>query len=242
LAACRGDIVALWSDPVVKGVLAKHRVRLEETPGFFLNDAARITSVDYVPSDSDIVRARVRTVGVEEHKFFLNDGVNPSAEWYLYDVGGSRSIRPQWIPFFDDVNSIIFLAPLAYNQVLDEDRKVNRLEDSIHLWREVCANQLLAKAIIILFLNKMDILRQNLAAGIQVVKYVPSYGSAPNDVEHVVTYFRDKFRSYHRRLSPVKRPFICYETSAIDTHATSIMLLGVREGILRAHLQKSNVL
>jgi guanine nucleotide-binding protein subunit alpha len=31
----------------------------------------------------------------------------------------------------------------------------------------------------------MDILEANLDAGISVQKYVPSYGDAPNDMEHV---------------------------------------------------------
>jgi hypothetical protein len=31
----------------------------------------------------------------------------------------------------------------------------------------------------------MDILEANLNAGISVQKYVPSYGDAPNDIEHV---------------------------------------------------------
>lgn len=35
--------------------------------------------------------------------------------------------RPHWIPYFDDVQAIIFLAPLAFNLMLEEDPKVNRL-------------------------------------------------------------------------------------------------------------------
>lgn len=54
-------------------------------------------------------------------------GALPGTEWYIYDVGGSRSSRQHWIPYFDDVQAIIFLAPLAFNLTLDEDPKVNRL-------------------------------------------------------------------------------------------------------------------
>ncbi|KAJ3474232.1 hypothetical protein NLI96_g12577 [Meripilus lineatus] len=126
--------------------------------------------------------------------------------------------------------------------MLEEDPKVNRLEDSITLWRQICENPLLSKTTLILFLNKMDILQATLAAGIRVQKYVPSYGEQPNDVAHVVKYFRDKFRGYHKRLSPKTRPFYWHETSVIDTKATAVILVGVREGILRAHLQSVNVI
>ncbi|KAH9927896.1 G-protein alpha subunit [Amylocystis lapponica] len=249
LAACREDIISLWEDPVVRGVLKKHGVRLQDMPGFFLNDAARIATHNYEPTDDDIVRARLRTLGVEEHRFTMESGALPGSEWYIYDVGGSRSMRPHWIPYFDDVQAIIFLAPLTFNLMLEEDTRVNRLEDSITLWREICGNVLLSKTTLILFLNKarlaarpMDILQATLAAGIRVSKYVPSYGEQPNDIQHVTKYFRDKFRGYLKRLSPQARPFFWHETSVIDTRATAAILVGVREGILRAHLQSVNVI
>ncbi|KAI0643558.1 guanine nucleotide binding protein, alpha subunit [Trametes meyenii] len=127
LAACRDDIVALWEDAVVQAVLKKHNVRLQDMPGFFLNDAGRVAAINYEPSDDDIVRARVRTLGVEEHHFTMESGALPGTEWYIYDVGGSRGVRQHWIPYFDDVQAIIFLAPLAFNLTLEEDAKVNRL-------------------------------------------------------------------------------------------------------------------
>ncbi|KAF8838229.1 G-alpha-domain-containing protein [Paxillus ammoniavirescens] len=238
LEALASDIHVLWTDPAVQALLKRRGIRMEDSAGFFLNDIMRIGKPGWKPAVDDIVRARLRTFGVEEHKFLMENG----SEWYIYDVGGSRNMRPQWVPFFDDVQAIIFLAPLVFNQVLDEDRGANRLEDSIGLWKEVCSSPLLARANIILFLNKMDILESTLKAGIRVSTYVPSYGSQPNELEHVVKYFREKFRAYHKRLSPRQRTFFCHETSAIDTQATQAVLIGVREGILRHHLEKLNVL
>ena len=78
----------------------------------------------------DIVRARVRTLGVEEHRFTLESGALPGTEWYIYDVGGSRSVRQHWIPYFDDVQAIIFLAPIsAFDQVLAEVRPISSPSD-----------------------------------------------------------------------------------------------------------------
>lgn len=42
----------------------------------FLNDVDRIATVDYVPSDEDVVRARLRTTGVQEYHFILDRGEN----------------------------------------------------------------------------------------------------------------------------------------------------------------------
>ena len=98
-------------------------------------------------------------------------------------VANSRLLqRPSWIPFFDDVQAIIFLAPLAFNLMLEEDSRVNRLvsivsptdldlrlpvvdtppisqEDSIGLWRTICENKLLEGATLILFFNKVPSVR-----------------------------------------------------------------------------------
>lgn len=40
----------------------------------FLADIDRIAKRDYVPSDEDVMRARLRTLGVQEHKIHFNAG------------------------------------------------------------------------------------------------------------------------------------------------------------------------
>ena len=71
----------------------------------FLNDAARIAMPNYERSDDDVVRARLRTLGVEEHRFTMESGAYPGSEWYIYDVGGSRSVVSLHILLFNQNNS-----------------------------------------------------------------------------------------------------------------------------------------
>jgi guanine nucleotide-binding protein alpha-1 subunit len=108
-------------------------------------------------------------------------------------------MRPRWIPYFDNVSAIIFLAPLAFDQFLEEDHLVNRLEDSFQLWTEVCRNKLLRRVTLVLLLNKRDVLAQTLDEGIQVRKFIPSY-KGPNELGAVTSYFRQKFMDVHVRL------------------------------------------
>jgi G-protein alpha subunit len=56
-------------------------------------------------------------MGVAEHSFDVNlHGKNVT--WHLYDVGGARGQRHTWVPYFDDANAIIFVAPVsAFDQV-----------------------------------------------------------------------------------------------------------------------------
>jgi hypothetical protein len=65
----------------------------------------------------DILHARVQTLGVAEHGFGVNMHGN-TVTWHIYDVGGARGQRHTWVPFFDDANAIIFVAPIsAFDQV-----------------------------------------------------------------------------------------------------------------------------
>lgn len=51
LAASKNDIISLWEDESVREVLKRRGVRLEDSPGFFLTDTARIATVDYEPTE-----------------------------------------------------------------------------------------------------------------------------------------------------------------------------------------------
>lgn len=87
---------------------------------------------------------------------------------------------------FAKVNAIIFLAPIsAFDQTLAEDPRVNRLEDSMLLWRSVVSNKLLANVNIILFLNKCDLLKAKLDAGVSLAYHMTSYRDRANDYDSV---------------------------------------------------------
>ena len=55
------------------------------------------------------------------------------------------------------------------------------------LWKSIAANPLLARTSLVLFLNKIDILRSKLDGGIRLGHYIVSYGNRPNDFESAST-------------------------------------------------------
>ncbi|TFY82532.1 hypothetical protein EWM64_g1482 [Hericium alpestre] len=164
IASCAEDIKALWEDERVQALLAARGVDLRLGAGFFLDDIDRIAVPSYVPSDSDVVRARLRTVGVQEHRLVFEDEpkresdgsrrrsnedavwMKHAREWIVCDVGGCRSSRHAWLPYLTDLSAILFLAPVScFDENLAEDPEVNRLDDSITLWTAVVKSPLLAK-------------------------------------------------------------------------------------------------
>ncbi|KAJ7676607.1 guanine nucleotide binding protein, alpha subunit [Mycena polygramma] len=202
------DMRRLWAHPTIHALLESKGIRLQEAAGLRLD---LVISPKYIPTDDHILRARLKTLGVSEHP----GGV--VREFRIFDVGGQRVQRPKWIPYFDDMSCIIFLAPIsAFDQKLDEEPGINRLADSFELWKRIASNKLLQKTSLILFLNKVDILRAKLKSGIQFTDYVASYGRRPNDFDSASRYMEKKFRGILKDVSPLPRMFYCHLTNAID--------------------------
>lgn len=53
-----------WSDVKVNGYSIS-----------FINDSDRIANCDYQPTDDDVIRARLRTLGVQEYRFIFDHGL-----------------------------------------------------------------------------------------------------------------------------------------------------------------------
>ena len=114
-------------------------------------------------------------------------------QWTMYEVGGPRATREKWYPYLDNIDAIIFLAPIScFDEVLDEDPRVNRIHDSLLLWKGICKSRLFNYVPLVLFLNKCDILSRKLeeksadGARVKCVKdFFPDFGDAEQDTKGV---------------------------------------------------------
>jgi len=234
LVAHHDTIEFISNHPSTHALLAGLNRRLEHIPGYFLNDLKRITAPEFSPTDDDILRTRIRTLGVTETRFKAGSGLDKGVTWSMFDVGGSRSQRAAWIPYFDDVDTIIFVAPIGhFDQFLEEERTMNCLRDTFELWELIVSNKLLAEADIILFLNKYDILKQKLQMGIKFSKFITSYKDR-NDVEAVGRYLQKKFVAVHKECSPTPNRVVqTHFTSVTDRLGTAALITHCRETVLR---------
>ncbi|KAG2003660.1 guanine nucleotide-binding protein alpha-4 subunit [Coprinopsis cinerea AmutBmut pab1-1] len=243
LHECAEDMIKLWADPITQKVLQIQGIRMQDAAGFFLDQIERITAPRYIPTVDDILRARLKTLGVSEHRFTLSSTGALSRDWRVFDVGGHRSQVTAWVPFFDDMDTIIFLAPISgFDQNLAEDPRMNRLADSVSLWSELTRNQLLKETNLILFLNKVDIFKAKLEAGIKFGDHVVSYGDRPNTFEHTTAYIRRKFANILKENSPLPRVFYSHLTTVTDTKSTKLILSNLQEMIMREALVQTNLL
>jgi guanine nucleotide-binding protein G(i) subunit alpha len=84
---------------------------------------------NYLPTDQDILRSRVKTTGITETTFKVGE-----LTYKLFDVGGQRSERKKWIHCFENVTALVFLVSLSeYDQMLYEDESVVCTSPSLHI-------------------------------------------------------------------------------------------------------------
>ncbi|VDM15159.1 unnamed protein product [Wuchereria bancrofti] len=99
----------LWADGGV-------RECYKRSNEYQIDDSAKY-SPNYLPTEQDLLRTRIKTTGITEVHFELK-----GLTFRVIDVGGQRSERKKWIHCFDNVNAIIFISSLSeYDQTLRED-------------------------------------------------------------------------------------------------------------------------
>lgn len=137
---------------------------------------------------------------------------------------------------------MIFLAPIsAFDQYLEEDPRTNRIDDSLQLFTAICSNKLLKNSHLVLLLNKADLLKKKLEAGIKVRKYITSYGDRPNTYDEVSEYFRAHFIQVHRRKDISNRTLYAHFTSMLDIKATQSIIANVGDVIIRSHIASAGL-
>ena len=159
----------------------------------FFDSISRIAQPDYLPTDQDIVRCRVRTTGISETTFNYS-GIS----WIVPDVSGARSERSKWIHRFGSAACLIYVADIsAYDQLLPEDQSVTRVEEDLTLFGSICNSKWFINTPIILFLNKVDLFERKFRSLFfpeSFKKYCPGYDDDTLwDIEAAKAYLRSRF-------------------------------------------------
>merc|ERR1712137_424558 len=195
------QVKILWKDVAIQQAYTKRDevFQLNDSAKYFFDDLDRF-SPGFSPTLTDILHTRIRTTGIEEAEFEI-DGFC----FRLVDVGGQRSERRKWIHCFDCVTAILFCVALSeYNQTLREDKSQNRMQESIMMFEEI-RNRFEDKPII-LFLNKIDLLKEKVEElHIDVSNFFPEFKGPEGKYNDAAEFFKKKFTSLsqpHQQLFP----------------------------------------
>jgi len=223
------DISAIWNDNSIKTLAAKISTLFDSAP-YFLENAQRLASEDYLPTDEDILRARTMTSGIVVVPFQSKD-----LKFELVDVGGQRSERKKWIQCFDNVTAVLFIISLSdFNQVLYEDNLTNRMRESEKLFGEILNCIFFRQTPFIVFFNKVDLFKEKLKFS-KLSDYLPEY-SGTQDYSEALRFLKRKYLRMNKNSS---RDIYSFETTATDTNLVKIIFGSISEIILNKILSKA---
>jgi len=228
-------IRGLWHDAGVREAVRRSReFQLNDSAVYYFNQIDRMADPNYLPTDQDILRSRVKTTGITETMFRVGE-----LTYRLFDVGGQRSERKKWIHCFENVTALVFLVSLSeYDQMLYEDESVNRMQEALTLFDSICNSRWFVKTSIILFLNKIDLFAEKLPIS-PLGDYFPDYNGGPN-YEAACDYLLHRFVSLNQNAA-TKQIYVHY-TCATDTQQIKFVLSAIQDILLQLHLRECGLL
>ncbi|CEO96996.1 hypothetical protein PBRA_005600 [Plasmodiophora brassicae] len=263
LSPIAGDLIhAIWNDPIVKKVYDNRRMfHLGDHVSYFFDKIKTIASSDWEPTQDDCVHARQKTTGVVEQML-----VDPKTQTTLrcVDVGGQRSERRKWVGLFSQATCIAFVVGISeYDQTCAEDGETLRSVESFNVFKSVCREEQLKKAglvanvvlaysggltvllcRIVVFFNKLDLLRQKLATVPFGPPYVTDFNGS-GSAESVGRYFRDKYQAEatlaFREIGEPSRLVRFFLTTAVDRENVNKVFESVIEIVIRISLNKCDL-
>ena len=223
-------IMKLWADKGIQACFSRAReYQLNDSAGYYLSELGRIGASDYAPTEQDILRTRVKTTGIIETQFFFKD-----LQFRMFDVGGQRSERKKWIHCFEGVTAIIFCVALsAYDLVLAEDERTNRMHESLKLFDSVCNSQWFIKTSIILFFNKMDLFAEKIKNS-SITACFPDY-VGPSTEEGCRNFIKERF--YELCSQNRRKDLYSHFTCATDTRNIGFVFNAVSDVIVKRNMK-----
>lgn len=218
-------IKAIWNDKSMQKLYAlRSQFNLNDSASYFLNNLDKINTVDYKPSDRDLIMAYVPTCGVQNVVFTANN-----QSFQLFDIGGQKIDRRKWATQYEGIDAIFFcLAISEYDQVMSEDMVSNRLDDALGLLQKISEEPMFATTPIYLFLNEVDVFCEKLDV-IPLSKYKPDFKGGDQDdaidfMENLaITALGKRDKSLYR----------IYRCIAIDTQMMAELLSTVFKDIMK---------
>jgi len=224
------SIDRIWNDQGIKYTYSfRSSYQLNDSTEYFYQRLREVVQPDYVPTEQDILRARIRTTGIVEHVFNIKEN-----EFRMFDVGGQRNARKKWIHCFVNVTSVIFVAALsAYDQVLYEDNTTNRMHEALNLFEDICCSRWFLSTPMILFLNKKDLFKEKIGPNGPSLKVAFPFYTGANEYRPCCQFIKQEFRDRNR--NPERKVYVHF-TNATDTKTFEKVFTDVQSIVLRLHL------
>ncbi|CAO3598126.1 unnamed protein product [Absidia cylindrospora] len=219
----------LWMDAGIQQAYKKSpTVAFQDNLPYFYQQLDTLWDRDYLPSDQDIIRSRVKTTGIADIKFAIGPFM-----YHLVDVGGQRSERKKWLHYFDNVTAVLFVVAISgYDQSLIEDHDSNQMHEALMLFNTICNSPWFTPTSMILLLNKIDIFKRKILVS-PVSKYFVDYTGADDSLEQTKAYFKNRFQKLNQNS---RKRIYTHFTNATDPLLLQQVMMAVSDIILSEHI------
>jgi GTPase SAR1 family protein len=223
----------MQADEVKKIAQMSNELQVYDHFEYMMEKIDEIAAPNYIPTQDDILKTRVRTTGINEITYAYQN-----MHFTVVDMGGQRAERRKWMFFFEDVTAVIFVLALnEYDMPLKEEPTVNRMHESLDLFKNVINHKFLTDTAIILFLNKTDLFKEKIPR-VDLKKCFPEY-NGPQEWEPAMNFIAAKFKQFDMN---TKRTIFVHPTCATDTNRIAFVLADVKLMLIRKVLQEIGIM
>jgi len=183
-------IKKLWIENSIKIAFEGRReYQINENGKYWMANIDRITDPDYTPTMEDLLRTKMKTVGIIETEKVLEISENlintDNNRISLVDVGGQRTERKKWAHSYDNASAILFFVAISeYDQNLYEDDRTNRMTESLKVFNKIVNDEELLKSVpyIYIVFTKLDLFTEQINA---------TKGAMNSDVKRLLSRFEE---------------------------------------------------
>jgi len=222
----------LWEDEAIQktwNAIPNYQFQMTNLD-YLLDNINRYVLPNFVPSNEDILCARLRTTGTQITKF-----IREKYQWEIIDIGGQRPERLKWTEIIKGgVDCIIYFAALdEYNMISTEEKNKTKMQVSLEVFEEVIRDT--SDVCLLLFLNKVDLFTKKISNEKSFKEFqntFPDY-KGPQDLNSAIDYISSLF------LNRTEDPDNIYvhTTCTLDTQAIHMAFVTVKDYIWKKRME-----
>ncbi|KAI8894540.1 guanine nucleotide binding protein, alpha subunit [Globomyces pollinis-pini] len=230
-------MVTMWHDPNIKEIYKTFGDMFPLSSIYFFDKLEQVLNSNYVMSQEDILLMRSVTQHISDNVFEIPVNSN-KLKLHFYDVSGLKYHRKHWVAYFENIQLIVFLVAISsYDQVLSEDKDVNRMVDAIKLFGDIVNHPLLTQPDMVVFFNKKDLFDIKIQT-IPLKNYFPNYNGKEFDSPDAIKFFKQCLIS---KLKHEDKLVTFHSTCCTDTKMMSKIIPSVLHSVMKGQMNSFGV-
>jgi len=229
-----GNCREMWENDDVRRIYdqIKYNVHFPHID-YYMNEFDRIIDPNFIPNNEDIVRCRQATIGASTTTFWRE-----KFWWKIIDVGGHTPERAKWGNIVKEgINAMLYFVSLDdYATISGEENGKTKMDISKLVWEEVVNSEIFKGEATLLFLNKIDLFKEQIENESQFEQFketFPNY-TGDQDYEQAFEFIKNSYLEKSTRLQP--KDIYSHATCAIDTEQMSAIWGALKENIFKQRI------